>query len=138
MKTGTKWAVIIAASLIVALIAGGVIFFRRTQKLLPDLYAQWAAAELVGAYYKNKHDMPPNWEALKAYYPDGAPHRENLTFLEIQNRIIINFDALPVLTKSFSDQETIPEIIKTRSGTDAHWKDAEPNQLVNAIVLESR
>ncbi len=56
--------------------------------------------------------MPPNWEALKAYYPDGAPHRENLTFLEIQNRIIINFDALPVLTKSFLISKPFPRSSK--------------------------
>ena len=134
MKPSTKWAIIVAATIIVALIAGGVILARRTQKLLPDLDAQWAAAELVVAYYKDKRDMPPNWEALKAYYPDGAPHRKGLSFTEIQNRILIDFGALPVLTKTFKNQEEIPEVIKTRSGTDAHWRDGEPNQVVNAGV----
>lgn len=138
MKPGTKWAIIVAATLLVAVIAGGIILVRRAQKLLPDLNAQRAAAELVVAYHKDKKDMPPNWEALKAYYPDGAPHREGLSFEEIQNRISIDFPALPVLTKTFSGQQPVPEIITPKSGTDAHWRDAEPNELVNASVRDSR
>jgi uncharacterized membrane protein len=136
MKLWVKWTIIIVATLLVAALAGGFIYVRNTQKLIPDLDAQWAAAELVVAYYQDKRQLPENWEALQAYFPDGAPHRRDLSFDEIRNRISIDFLALPVLTKTFSNPEAIPEIITTRSRVDAHWKDAEPNQLVNAAVAQ--
>lgn len=136
MKLWVKWTIIIVATLIVAILAGGFMFVRNTQKLLPDLDAQWAAAELVIAYHQAKKQMPENWESLQVYFPDGAPHRNGLSFDEIRNRISIDFLALPVLTKTFPDPEAIPEIITTKSRIDAHWKDAEPNQLVNAAVAQ--
>ena len=132
MKPWMKWTIIVVATVLVALIAGGVILVRRVEKLLPDLYAQWATAELIVAYRKEHKRMPINWEDLKKYFPASAPHHNNLSFTELQNRIIVEFDALPVLERSFKAGEQIPEVIRTRSGTDSHLQGAEPNELVNA------
>jgi len=138
MKQGVKWTIIIVATLVVAIAAGSFMYVRETQKLLPDLDAQWAAAELVIAYHKDKGQMPENWEMLQAYFPDGAPHRKDLSFDQIRNRIAIEFAALPVLARSFPDPGAIPEIITTKSKVDAHWRDAEPNQLVNAYATKTQ
>lgn len=138
MKPWVKWTIIIVATVLVALIAGTLISVRKAQKLTPDLDAQWAAAELVIAHHRDKGQWPENWEALQVYFPDGAPHRNKLSFDEIRNRIVIEFGALPVLTKSFPNPEAVPEIITTRSKVDAHWRDGEPNQLVNAYATQAK
>ena len=136
MKLWIKWTIIIVATVLVALIAGGVILVRRADKLLPDLYAQWATAELIIAYRRDHNRMPINWEDLRTYFPASAPHHNTLSFVELQNRINVEFDALPVLERSFKSGEQIPEVIRTRSGTDSHWQGAEPNELVNAAFAQ--
>lgn len=134
MKIWMKWTIIIVATLLVALVAGGVILTRRAQKLLPDLHAQWATAELILAYRKEHQKMPVNWEDLKTYFPDSAPHHDKLSFIEVQNRVVVEFDALPLLERKFPAGEPLPKVIKIRSGIDAHLQGGEPNELINAAL----
>ena len=122
---------LIAVSILV-LGTGALIFFtvRHTQDLLPDLYAQWAAAELVVAHRKDKNQMPADWRDLKPY-DSQVRHRGGLSFEDIERRIEIAFPRLPELELAYATPAEIPEIIGARSGVQSHWEGAEPNQLVN-------
>ena len=130
MKTWHKVAI---GALSVALVGGGILAFaiyRHVTRTIPDCYAQWASAELVIGFRKEKGVMPSSWDDLRPYYPTYSPHHGGLAFDEIRERIRIEFPSLSKLEHDFRN-EAPPEIIATVSGIGSHWEGAEPNKLVN-------
>ncbi|GAA5115690.1 hypothetical protein JIN84_20075 [Luteolibacter yonseiensis] len=129
-----KWKNIAVILLLAGIVGGGVLAYNIHQlvtKTIPDSYAQWASAEMVIAFRNERNRMPGNWEELGPYY--GPLHHGGLSFNEIRNRIIMDFPRLRELESDYS-KRPLPEVIRTRSGTQAHWALAEPNQLVNQEV----
>ena len=133
MKPWLKWTLIISAVLLALALTASVFIYRTVSRTVPDCYAQWATAELIIAYRKDKNKMPESWQDIQPYQPQ-ALHHGGLTFEEIQKRIQIDFPSLPVLEKAYPDKNSIPKVIKTKSGEKAFWDGAEPNQLVNSEI----
>lgn len=122
-----------SAVLLPLALTASIFVYRIVTRTVPDCYSQWATAELIIAYQKDKSKMPESWQDLQPYRP-LALHHGGLTFEEIQKRIQIDFPSLPVLEKAYPDKKFIPIIIKTKSGEKAYWEGAEPNQLVNSKI----
>lgn len=133
MKTWQKLAL---ASVIVAVVGAAALTFaayRQVTKTIPDMYAQWASAETVIAFRKEKGRMPIGWDEMTPFYGSNSPHHGGLIFDEVRARIVIAFPELPKLELDYANS-AVPEIITTTSGVQSHWDGAEPNQLVNQGV----
>jgi hypothetical protein len=129
MKT---WQKVSLAIVVVAILGAGAFAFaayRYVTKTIPDLYAQWASAEMVIAFRKEKGRMPIDWDEMAPFYGTNSPHHGGLTFEEVRGRISIDFPDLPKLESDYA-KSAAPEIISTTSGIQSHWDGAEPNQLV--------
>jgi hypothetical protein len=130
MKTWQKVAV---ASGVVAVLGAAALAFAAyhyVSKTIPDMYAQWASAEMVIAFHKEKGRMPIDWDEMAPFYGSRSPHNGGLTFKDMRARISIDFPELPKLESDYT-KSAIPEVISTASGIESHWNGAEPNQLVN-------
>jgi hypothetical protein len=134
------WHKIAAAALAISLI--GVAFvtvavYRHVTRTVPDCYAQWAAAELVIGFRKEKGTMPSTWDELRPYYGVTAQHTGGLSFEEIERRIRIDFPALSKLELEYAAGDT-PEVVVTVSGIGSHWDGAEPNQLIQREIRKQK
>ena len=131
-----KWRKIACACSLVA-VSGGAVFtcatYQFVTETIPDLYAQWAAAEMVIPFRQERERMPADWEELRAYCGPDSPHRGGQSFQEINERIIIDFPDLEKLEPNYPNRP-IPEVVHTLSGVQAHWDGAEPNELINRKV----
>ena len=133
MKT---WQKVALASVVVAVVGAAALAIashRQVTKTIPDMYAQWASAETVIAFRKEKGRMPNGWDEMTPFYGSNSPHHGGLMFDEVRARIVIDFPELPKLELNYGNS-VVPEIITTTSGVQSHWEGAEPNQLVNQEV----
>jgi hypothetical protein len=130
MKT---WQKVTLSSVVLAVIVAAALIFaayRQVTKTISDMYAQWASAEMVIAFRKEKGRMPIDWDEMAPFYGSRSPHHGGLTFKEVRARILIDFPELPKLESDYT-KSAVPEIISTACGIESHWDGAEPNQLVN-------
>lgn len=133
-----RWEKLLAWGLF-ALVCGAVclavVLYNHVHQTVPDCYAQWATAELIIAYRKDRGTMPADWLHLQPYFKDAARHHGGQSFEQIQQRIHVDFSSLPQLELDHGEGR-MPEVITCASGIGAHWSGAEPNELVNEEMIK--
>ena len=130
MKKPVKWVLIVLFGLAAVSVPLGIYAYRSVIAMIQDCYAQWAIAEIIISYAEENDELPTEWSSLPRYRQQGM-HHGGLSFEEIRERIIIDFDRLEELAEFIPFDAEIPEIIQTTSGRESHWEGAEPNHLVN-------
>jgi hypothetical protein len=110
--------------------------------MLRDCYGQWVTAELVINYHKDHRRLPTEWQQLETVYGDGhGLHHGGMSFPQVRERMVVEFGRLAeleTLARSTSNVATLPEIIYTKSGRQAHWSGAEPNQMIYEYLRGER
>ena len=135
-ETMKMWQKVVLASFgvaVVGAVALSIVTYWQVTRAIPDLYAQWASAEMVITFRKDMDRMPVDWDELAPFYGSNSPHNGGLSFEQIRERIVIDFPELPKLELDPANG-AVPEVIITASGIQSHWDGAEPNQLVNQEV----
>lgn len=113
----------------------------RTREEIHNSYAVWWAADMVIEHMKI-HDgkWPAGWEDLREPYEICAEQSGRpWTFEELQERVAIDWHADPNNLAMAATKNGKPtfRVIWLRDGSDAHWKEREPNKMVYDYLKKS-
>jgi hypothetical protein len=106
---------------------------------IPDCYAQWATADMVVVFVTKNDRLPKTWDDLVTVFGEiDVGHTGALSFSQIRERVLVDFDRLAELSRPHSEGEETPRIIATVSGREVHWESAEPNALVHQALIQKQ
>jgi hypothetical protein len=141
------WATIVGT---ISLIAGGVLFVRKTLEVPKDTYAMWGAGDLIVEHLKrNTNAWPASWNDLELTYRHLEKEHSELrtneagvrriwdirmysTIEEMRSRLQVDWNAnVSNLAKApFTDPVRPFRIVRLLDGKGTHWSGAEPNATI--------
>ena len=127
---------VFAVLLIAAAGYGGYVVHHYNTVTVPNAYAVDWVPLMVIEYMKTHDDQwPRSWDDLRDPYENlAAPQNYPWSFEELQDRVVMNWDADPKVLKKVTPTNDEPpfRVIWLRDGSSTCWEGAEPN----ARVLE--
>lgn len=128
---------------LIGLVVVGVVIayglYEFINKRVPEMYATWGAGELLVNHVEDYNTFPETWSDLKPAWEAGiAVHAKGVvTFEELQETIVIEFDRLDELAMPYSEPEQMPRVIRPVSGSVLHWEGQDANLMLNRYLLEN-
>lgn len=126
----TLLILIVAAALVAYLVSS----LLRTREAIHDAYAVWWVADMVVEHLKaNEDQWPSSWDDLLDDYQTCVTRAgaQPWRFEDLKQRVEIDWNADPedLVGRDFQGNSDV-RFIWRKSGSQASWSDAEPNQIV--------